>query len=310
MRLQEIQNALANIVRINTSLNEEKLKLLLASAGWDESDIRDAILLWKNNMVMDEMLQEKENVHVSTEDDITIEKAKDESILLPEVYVPALPEISTENFSLVTRSANVLSEESHKTSEAKITKSFLIGAFLSLFSSKKKIDNEDNKATVETHDVAKSYNTLSEPHVPKQTSYEDLPENLPLRPYESGNVTVPLKEYERRFFSAVSSIIHPQKEKKITTEEKNEEKVPLVKVVEPPKIVRPEEEKQTPSSPEMKEKAPLARPIPHVAPMEEIYRGQHTIPFASQDKYVITAACMLFLVLLLLLGYMYSNGRL
>lgn len=311
MRLQDINNALQNIVHINTGLTEERLTLLLTSAGWDEADIKDAVTLWKTGgITKPEYTSGAENSSTASIAENQTNKSEEEkkSDLLPEVYVSHLPEVEKQPFGIVTTSLPPEEKQSgNKNGENK--KSFitsLIDSILALFATKPKEVTAPKEK--ETKAVKQS---LSTPRTPKTTHPEELPHNLPLRPYESSAATVDLKEYERRFLPQMESVSLQEAPPIPTVVAPVEQKDPV------PEVKKEEKKVQVPTLPdkekveEMKENRPLERPIPRVEPMEELYKGRPArIPLDSQDRYVILAAGMLFLVLVLLLGYMYSNGRL
>lgn len=287
MRLQDINNALQNIVTINTSLSEERLVFLLASAGWDQTDIRDAVVLFKNKRANGE--QKKDFPSPSS---IKEEEHHDE--LLPEVFVSHVPDLKKETFEIASP---------EKTEINSLSFFDKLSQWASpIKKSKNGISSKENKE--------EKPSSLSEAYTPKKTLPGNLPHNLPLRPYESSHATVALKEYSERFFPHIESM--PRSEATLDTpstqiQQKEIAKVEMVRPIlqEPVFIPLSKETRE-----EMKEISPLPRHIPHVEPMRVLYRDKQVVPLETQDKYVIVAALMLFLVLLLLLGYMYSNGRL
>ncbi len=134
--------------------------------------------------------------------------------------------------------------------------------------------------------------------VQKGEQKEELPHNLPLRPFETSEHIWPFSRYRDVFYGDM-----PADEGKEKTEIKTNVYVapqvslhvdtpipqaPEVKVVE--KIVERIVEKRV----------PYAVPV-HVETMPEATGG---------DEKIVILACVMLLAVLLLLGYMYSNGRL
>jgi hypothetical protein len=222
MRLHEIELALKSILHINKDLNKERLQTLLEAAGWEEGDIRDAIIMW-------------ETESLAPVDEI------DSDHLLSSSTVEMLPEIKVEK---------VLSEPTPKEE---------------LFPARE--DAYIPEVTGQAEKKEEAPTILPAPSIPEKqprtTKEEDLPRDLPLRPYDSSYVTVPLEDYEKRFA---------------------------------PHITPPEKP------------APAATPVVHIAKasFEEARMGA---PLEKEDKYIVVLAIIMFLVLMLLLGYMYSNGR-
>lgn len=134
--------------------------------------------------------------------------------------------------------------------------------------------------------------------VPKEEKvvHEDLPHNLPLRPFETSEHIWPFSKYKDMFHGGAGEELPDTKKSDSrnelvfaptaqAAEEKQEEPVSLVHIEKPI-------EKRT-------EESPLSEAPHPVSPHEH----------ADDEKLVITA-CVMLLVILLLLGYMYSNGRL
>ncbi|MEZ0208549.1 MAG: hypothetical protein ACAH17_00025 [Candidatus Paceibacterota bacterium] len=115
---------------------------------------------------------------------------------------------------------------------------------------------------------------------------DELPHDLPLRPFETSDHIWPFSRYKDVFYGEAES-------------EKQETK-PTLPVVIAKEVVLPVEIKAAP--------APVIREVPAPTPVSK----QEPLPLDSgtgEDKLVLVASVML-LAVLLILGYMYSNGRL
>jgi hypothetical protein len=134
------------------------------------------------------------------------------------------------------------------------------------------------------------HESLVLPSAPLQKTQEnrdDLPHNLPLRPFETSEHIWPFSRYKDVFYGEMEI---PQ--------------APAIQPVSsPPKVETPPEEivqRIVPKKIEKKIEEPASPPVAHIAPAKLS---------GGDEKLVITATIMLVLVLVLL-GYMYSNGRL
>jgi hypothetical protein len=128
--------------------------------------------------------------------------------------------------------------------------------------------------------VQESLVSSSEVHDDK----DDLPHNLPLRPFETSEHIWPFSRYKDVFFGNEETF-HPEPAPVPTVEVPKKEEV---------------REVPTPAPVVVEKKQPQAPAVAHIAPAQ-LSKGD--------EKLVITAAIMLLCVLMLL-GYMYQNGRL
>ncbi len=126
--------------------------------------------------------------------------------------------------------------------------------------------------------VVEQQSLVSPALVHSSETRDGLPHNLPLRPFETSEHIWPLSRYKDVFYGNVAEETHTetsQPEIKVTP--KAEERVAYT----PPTKFQPFIPTQTPA------------PQP-----------------SSGDEKLVIMACIMLLVILLLLGYMYSNGRL
>lgn len=113
---------------------------------------------------------------------------------------------------------------------------------------------------------------------------DELPHNLPLRPFETSEHIWPFARYKDVFYGEVS----PKTE--VKTEPQGVAPPPAEIPADPVSAVKQEEESAfTPPSAESK-----PAPVVHLA---------------KGDERMVIMACIMLLAILLLLGYMYSNGR-
>lgn len=141
-------------------------------------------------------------------------------------------------------------------------------------------------------------------------SREELPHNLPLRPFETSEHIWPFSRYKDVFFGDAPEPevkeIQPQPKKVV------QESAPAIEAITPQVEVKKEEPVMIPVPVKVVETKIIEVPVPQaptVPPVQVFVRNVPTPPSKGDDKLVITAVAML-VVILLLLGYMYSNGRL
>lgn len=134
--------------------------------------------------------------------------------------------------------------------------------------------------------------------VQQNRNKEELPHNLPLRPFETSEHIWPFSRYRDVFYGDLPA--EPKIEK---TEVKTHVNVtPQVTVhVDTP----------APQPPEVRVVEKIVeriveKPVPYAVPV-----STHTAPqTGGGDEKLVILACVMLLTILLLLGYMYSNGRL
>jgi hypothetical protein len=132
------------------------------------------------------------------------------------------------------------------------------------------------------------------PSPAREEKREELPHNLPLRPFETSEHVWPFSRYRDVFYGDVGEEAVAEPAPQVKPEEKKEPVIE-VKVVPPPEPLVP----IPVSIPE-----PVLPPAPPQIPPVSVRHDE-----GGDDKLVLIACTMLVLVLLVL-GYMYSNGRL
>lgn len=126
----------------------------------------------------------------------------------------------------------------------------------------------------------------------KETGREHLPHNLPLRPFETSEHIWPFSRYRDVFYGEEEGknvVVAKESPKEESVPPKPKEERSTSGVFKPGPVVLPEPKK-----------VPLPPPVPAPPPSKTSH---------ADEGLVIMACCMLLMVLLIL-GYMYSNGRL
>ncbi len=271
MKLYDIRIALKNLVRINKDLTKDRLTTLLEAAGWDEQDIKDAILMWETNAYVDAEttstgveIVEKEDITPSTNIAESATEIFAETALVKEVIVPKEEKHIEEHIETPVK--EVSAEES---------KSVIVPLPIQ--------DNVLVEKQVKVEEKELPPSTFE--HVSKMSSHDELPHNLPLRPYESSFTTVALNEYEKRFASHVNHHVETMQSH------------PNAPSVVPESIVVP------------KPIAPV-REIPVFQPVMPIIVDKVVeAPLETEDKYLVFIAIILFIFIMFILGYMHIAGR-
>lgn len=127
---------------------------------------------------------------------------------------------------------------------------------------------------------------VPEPAVSKK---EELPHNLPLRPFETSDHIWPFARYRDVFYGD----IEPRREVK-------EE----MKMVQPQAVAPPVEVETEKVEMIQEEKATI------IIPPAVSEKPSPSVPVTNGDGKLVITACVMLVAVLLLLGYMYSNGRL
>jgi hypothetical protein len=155
--------------------------------------------------------------------------------------------------------------------------------------------NEDAPLVVEER-TSEPISLIKEAPVPSVKKKEELPHNLPLRPFETSEHVWPFSRYKDIFYG--------------DTEEPHDvvpEVSPMVEPVSPKPVSIPAAERKEPV---------VLVAVPPTPPVEPVFVPRPAAPQAvveahegGENKLVVLASFMLFAILLLL-GYMYQNGRL
>lgn len=126
---------------------------------------------------------------------------------------------------------------------------------------------------------------------------DELPHNLPLRPFETSEHIWPFARYKDVFYGEASPKVEVKEVKKMETEVVQEEMkaeqkaaAPAIELIAPAPV---QGEKNIFTPPHAEDK-----PVPVI------------VHLTKGDEKMVIMACVMLLAILLLLGYMYSNGRL
>lgn len=135
-----------------------------------------------------------------------------------------------------------------------------------------------------------------------RTQKDEIPHNLPLRPFETSDHVWPFSRYRDVFYGdSPEPKMETKEEKKIETEptlatikgETGGTGIEMAAVLPPPEAIQIE---------------PVHVPDPSSHPPLE--KEIVPVPLTKSDEKLVILACVMLVAILLLLGYMYSNGRL
>jgi hypothetical protein len=242
MNLFDVKNALETIVRLNPRLSKEKLVVLLDGAGWNKTNIEEAIMLFTSMtpelpdpvLGADHLLDDPQRIS---------EEAKQVAYKKPEVV--ATPKKDTKRFEIPHISALPIFSFGRKKSKPKVSE-------------------------------------VTEPvYLEAKDTIPSLPEDLPLKPFDSSPHTWTLSTYKDLFHGSEVMTETPQQN---------------VLDITPSLEMKPDTS--------LREKIP-SQPV-YSAPKQRAMRD----PLSGDDMSLTVVVSLLFLVILLLLGYMYGNHRL
>ncbi len=232
MNINEIESTLQSLITRHPNLNEAMLTTLLASGGWDDKMIHDAILLFRSSA------GKIQQTNSAPESFLPIEE---ENIL---------PASTDEEHQLLEHNPDIESEEKSVprdvSSEARTPRSVLAKW------------GSGGKQEAEPQSLITSTVTISQT---KNVEESEPPHNLPLRPFETTEHIWPFSRYKDVFYGEVMPEI------------KDDEK----ELVENHKT-------------------------------EHIYIERTALTY--KDEELIFLAGIMLVVIVILLFYMYSNGRL
>ncbi|MEN9337757.1 MAG: hypothetical protein RIQ41_71 [Candidatus Parcubacteria bacterium] len=237
MTLHEVEETLDTLIKRHTGLDESALVTLLRAGGWEEKDIREALVLFR--------------LHV------------------PQIE-EALPTVEEERLLPANVPRDHLLAEGEPNLQPRV------------------------EAT-ETREV-ESLRTSNE-----TGAKEEFPHNLPLRPFETSEHVWPFSRYKDVFYGDDDVV-----EEKVPTPTPT----PAVQAVERPafhevEAVSPHVTSEPPVEQDVYTREPQAPR--ELAVNESITRTY--VPSKGDERLIILASSML-LFILLLLGYLYGNGRL
>lgn len=284
MKLYDIRTALKNLVHINKDLTKDRLTTLLQAAGWEEQDIKDAVLLWETNSFSDADTS-SQTADITLKEDMTpVEEVLDNATTI-------FAETSVSNDVLsaqIPKDAGSVENKEEKSSEdANATEQVDIEQAVDIPKSEPTAPVKVEEPVVPEQSGVPVTPPSVFDYVSKQTPHTELPHNLPLRPYESSYVTVPLNEYEKRFVSSTKSPVD-------TMQTFNPQTVaaPVVTIDEKPRSAT-----EAVLIPQYPKDQPL-----HIDRVVEA-------PLETEDKYLAFIAIVLFVLIMFILGYMHIIGR-
>lgn len=318
MTLSEIEIILADLSKRHSNLDKELLTTILLSAGWEEKSIKEALVLFAQLQKRKEATNTSTPVETPTavvvstpvvpeviapsivlpQEDITFYKTDgeeegelhvfEETKLPPQKEIPIA--IPTKEVEVTPREQSpVVAEESSTplpvidkvfvpeikstlvTEEAIITPPTFAS---SLVVEEKYIAPQEESLAKDKESLIVHEEILKE--VPRVVREEKIPENLPLLPFESSPHVWSFSRYK--------DVFHGE--------------------------VMPEEVKQEPQQVNVAsvQSAPQKHVIHDVSLEDEIVVEE--IPLNKEDESLVFLAGVMLLGIILILGYMYSNGRL
>lgn len=274
MTINEIESTLKTLTNRHSNLDEEMLITLLTAGGWEEKLIKDAVAVFRGST------QKKDTVIV-TSPEIVLLKTEITHNGVDRVIVNNLSavnnEIKTSDISEKYVQENTNSEVSeivyydNKGEEETALQNFPNQEVELL-----KVDDAEKEKILHTSfstserplEIVVEPQSLIEPKIISPKTEVDLPDNLPLKPFESSPHVWPLSKYKEVFHGDVMTPLSVEERALVNETEKQEIPESVVKKV---KLKR--------------------------------------TGFDGEDEGLIFLTGTALLVILLLLAYMYSNGR-
>lgn len=274
MTLHEIEETLHTLESRHPGLNEVMLVTLLRAGGWDDRHVEEARILFRSNVtgsektekVMENPVRVEQGALPTLQEEPVFEPLVDEKHLLPEGDTVGVTDVQK--------------------TEPTPTPVSLVASNVSPV-----VAEERQSLVIELKPYAH----------PKK---DELPHNLPLRPFETSEHVWPFSRYRDVFFGEDAEQPHLVEE----TPPRVEVVAPVVPSVSQVIVTEPAQVQS--EVPKENDDVTLDRmfkreldPAP-VFIQQTVSRQMH-----GEEKLVVTA-CVMLLVILMLLGYMYSNGRL
>lgn len=334
MTLSEIETILIDLRKRHTNLDKELLTTILTASGWEDKTVKDALALFSQqekrrevsvSKKVSESVQKEstlgvDSLHVERSQPQVIEEHKPETSVSTFVETNTL--VSTEKIITTTavEKSHVVSstrEYMEPNTEATVPKVEVVPPVIispvapTVEALKEVIVESEPKKEVVVEVVRavepKEQESLIVPKkedAPRKIS-EHIPEDLPLLPFESSPHVWSFSRYKDVFHGEVM----PKKE-----DGKEIKEIPVVITVEPVAVahVIP-----TPvAEPVPTYQIPPARPIAPIKPRvffppeEDEEVSLEKVPMTRGDESLVFLAGVMLLGIILILGYMYSNGRL
>lgn len=349
MTLSEIETILEDLALRHENLNEELLSTLLLSAAWEEKDIKDAVALFKQKKSISQAAKTSSTVSqpdtsytispsIAPENAPEKNSAKDivqpveeitfyqpdgteekELHILPETETPQReknePRVKTlASQEPVVVETPVIKNESTKETTAEIKEVHAPPQGESLLHKYKQVEELTGDRNVVTESIVvprpnavetikkvetvnlppqtpifvdkEPQSLIKEEEVVSKRKQTALPEDLPLLPFENSP--------HIWSFSRYKNVFHGDEGKDTVKEDK---KIPREEFIENTII-------EEPKPVVVYKQGQVKEPI-----IEEDFIVEKT-PLTKQDESLVFLAGIMLLVIILILGYMYSNGRL
>jgi hypothetical protein len=331
MTLSEIETILGELAARHQNLDEELLDTLLLSAGWEEKSIKEALVLFKNPQSRKKIFATKvfspAPIIITTvvEQEVTtavipLEK-KEESTTFYQTdgteegklnTYQDIPKVKQEQPPLVPQKIDIVeTKDTIQGTDILPASSITLpetreepkkDADAGLLIIKKEEYTEpgvtDKETLIPLTDIQTTKSALFledeeqslivQDEIPVKRDFEkhvEIPNNLPLLPYESSPHIWSFSHYKNVFHKDI---------------ELKEE----IKVI----TVMPKEEAHLPV--QSVKKTIYVKPNLEVIKVEEEEISSKKVPMTKGDESLVFLAGVMLLVIILILGYMYSNGRL
>lgn len=158
------------------------------------------------------------------------------------------------------------------------------------------LSREEEKQETAPSEPQSLVEPVPEPVIGKK---EELPHNLPLRPFETSEHIWPFSRYKDVFYGETE----PESQPVVAA-------VPEAKKEESKVETTITETSSAPSQTEVKKEETIPAPVATLPPSSSLKKGGTPASLTKGDEKLIVIACGMLVIILLLLGYMYSNGRL
>ncbi len=338
MTLSEIETILEELIARHKNLDNELLTTLLQSAGWEEKNIKDALLLFKQRSGLDlpeqaeqafsgfqnkvdsgeeseeakpveeitfydtDGVEEKDLHNVDTSEKVIVRDTGTNQTILSKVaeVIPVIDIVEQKAEEVAIEEQQ--QKESNSTAptssdEPQIPVSQVIQE-VDFLTGDRKSEEVDPLLNVDTSAVVDTVNIQHEQELPKVNEIKnepqslvvpdvtvtqkitkkqpEIPEGLPLLPFESSEQVWPFSKYKDVFHGEVMPSI-------VTEKQVDQDKRDI---------------------------RPGIPPTQRIGPEDDIEIDLEKTPMTKGDESLVFLAGLMLFVIILILGYMYSNGRL
>lgn len=307
MTLHEIETALKALIARHKGIQEEELKTLLQAGGWEEKAIQEALFLYRTVDLTSDTTQ------TSSPTTPLVEKKEK---VIPDINLttdqtsvaPVGQSITPEEAPVSKESSGTFIKTTGKPIEKEKIKAIGLPqeeVTLSLVP-----DQNDEIHQEEKHPLPLPEEVVATKEVPHK---EEIPANLPIKPYDASPHVVPFSAYKEVFYTPEERASEPKRETTVIKEDDNNgiretrETKETRETREVGETRETREIKETREVREIKEAKPTSSFSLFSPNAIEVEANSHHLE--TDTKIAILASVML-LAILFLLGYMYSNGRL